>query len=106
MVVYGDDLENKFNDKERVFEVLSEEPYYAVAHVGKTPAVIHFPRQTNSANCIQHPGAQTKKGGKCEHLVAHMDKLNQERDNNILIGGTRNTRAKVKAEEAACQRQN
>ena len=32
---------------------------------------------------------------------SYMDKLNQERDNNILIGGTRNTRAKAKAEEAA-----
>ena len=67
MVVDGDDLENKFNDKEREIEVLSDEPYYeyAVAHVGKTPAGIHFLRQTKSANCIQHRGAHTKKGGKC-----------------------------------------
>ena len=100
IIVDGDDLENKFNDKEREIEVLSEDPYYAVAHVGKTPAVIHFPRQTKSANCSQHPGAHTKKGGKCEHLVAHMEKFNQERENNILIGGSSNTRAKAKAEEA------
>ena len=29
-----------------------------------------------------------------------MEKFNQERENNILIGGSRNTRAKAKAEEA------
>ena len=51
IIVNGDDLEKKFNDKEREIEVLSEDPYYAVAHVGKMPAIIHFPRQTKSANC-------------------------------------------------------
>ena len=30
-----------------------------------------------------------------------MEKFNQERENNILIVGTKNTRAKAKAEEAA-----
>ena len=59
---------------------------------GHPSAVIHFPRQTKSANSSQHTaGAHTKMGGKCELLVPHMDKFNQEQENNILIVGPRNT---------------
>jgi hypothetical protein len=54
---------------------------------------IHFPRLTKSANCSQHPGADTKKGDKFEHLVPHMEKFNQEQDNNILIGRTRKNKS-------------
>ena len=68
---------------------------------GPPSAVIHFPRQTKSANSSQHTGAHTKKGGKCELLVPHMEKFNQEQENNILIVGTRNTKAKAKSEESA-----
>ena len=49
MMINEKDLEAKFNESEEVIEAVSEEPYYAIAHVDIS-AVIHFPRQTKTAN--------------------------------------------------------
>ena len=68
MLIDEDDMESKYNEPKEVIEVLSEKPYYAVAHTGKHPAVIHFPRQTKAPNCSEHPGSHKAKKSKCEHL--------------------------------------
>ena len=47
MLVNEDELENKYNEKIETIEVMSDKPYYAIAHAGKAPAIIHFPRQPN-----------------------------------------------------------
>ena len=47
----------KYEAPKVVIDVLSENPYLAVAHTGKHPAVIHFPRLTKAPNCSEHPGA-------------------------------------------------
>ena len=74
MLLNKNELDKKYDEKKEDVEVLMEKPYYAIAHVGKAPAVIHFPRQTKSANCSQHPGAHKAGKSRCEHLVAHGQK--------------------------------
>ena len=46
MLIDEDDMQTKYDEPKLVIEVLSEKPYYTVAHAGKHPAMIHFPRQT------------------------------------------------------------
>ena len=50
MLLNKNELDKKYDEKKEDVEVLMEKPYYAIAHVGKAPAVIHFPRQTKSAD--------------------------------------------------------
>ena len=97
------DLEKKFNEPEEVIEVISEDPYLAVAHVD-TPAVIHFPRQTKTANCSQHPGAHAQKKSRCVHLTAHFDRFSSEQLHGKQgAGSSRITRATSKAQEVCAQ---
>ena len=49
MMINETDLEKKFDDPEELIEIISEDPYLAVAHVD-IPAVIHFPRHTKTAD--------------------------------------------------------
>ena len=80
MLINDGELLTKYNEKNENIEVVSEDPYYAIAHVGKVPSVIHFPLRTKAANCSQHPGSHKARKHKCEHLVAHFDKF-QEAEN-------------------------
>lgn len=68
---------------EDTVEVISSKPYYAVAHVGNMPSIIHFPRQTKSANCSMHPGAHKAGKSKCEHLIAHEAKCKKEAEKEV-----------------------
>ena len=70
-------MEAKFSEKIDGIEVLTEKPYHAIAHVGKTPSVL-CPRQTKSANCSQYPGAHKAGKSKCEHLCAYSNATEQE----------------------------
>ena len=99
MLINDGELLTKYNEKNENIEVVSEDPYYAIAHVGKVPSVIHFPLRTKAANCSQHPGSHKARKHKCEHLVAHFDKFQEEEANHEIAGGVRNTRAKAKAQD-------
>ena len=99
MLIDEDDMESKYNEPKEVIEVLSEKPYYAVAHAGKHPAVIHFPRQTKAPNCSEHPGSHKAKKSKCEHLSVHYKQFREEDSNAVIATGTRDTRAKARANE-------
>ena len=98
MMINEKDLEAKFNEPEEVIEVVSEEPYYAIAHVD-IPAVIHFPRQTKTANCSQHPGAHKQKKSRCGHLSAHFDTHFSEQGQKPSAENGRVTRASSRVNE-------
>ena len=55
------ELTMKYSEDPGNVEVMSEDPYYAIVHAGDVPAVIHFPRQTKSPNCSEHPGSHKAK---------------------------------------------
>ena len=101
MLVNEDELESKYNEKIETIEVMSDKPYYAIAHAGKAPAIIHFPRQTKSANCTAHPGSHKAGKSRCEHLVAHEEKHkaeNETEDHQNLKAVTR-----MKPSEIVCE---
>ena len=86
-----DELKFEYDEKDEDLELVCEDPYLAVAHVGNVPAIIHFPRQTKSANCSEHPGAHKGKKMKCEHLTLHFERFREYQKNNVA----RKTRSKV-----------
>ena len=97
-----DELITKYDEANEDLEVVNEDPYLAVAHVGDVPAVIHFPRQTKSANCSEHPGAHKGKKAKCEHLSLHFERFRDYQTKN----GSRQTRSKTKPGDQMLKDQN
>ena len=80
MMINEKDLKAKFNEPEEVIEVVSEEPYYAIAHVD-IPAVIHFPRQTKqqiAANILAHTSRRNQGASICLRTLTHIS-LNRDK---------------------------
>ena len=97
MMVSKDDIEKKYEEENEVIEVLSENPYFAVAHVGKSPSLIFFPKLSKAPNCSAHPGAHKARKNKCEHLVAHMNHFKEQEANENAFNKDVNTRSKATA---------
>ena len=83
-----DKLFEKYNSETNDVVVMNEDPYLAIAHVDDVPSVIHFPRQTKSPNCSEHPGAHKGKKTRCEHLNVHFQRFRDKPTEN-----TRTTRS-------------
>ena len=87
MLINNDEIKRNFDAPKEDIEVMSEKPYFAIAHSGKHPAVIHFPRQSKAPNCSQHPGAHKARKNKCEHLSAHEKQFREEVSNDCSCIG-------------------
>ena len=88
MLIDQEEMDTKYDEKKESIEVMSEKPYYAIAHAGKVPAIIHFPRQTKSANCSVHPGSHKAGKTRCAHLVTHEEKHKEDKtddDGNLKM---------------------
>ena len=100
MLIDKDEMKMKFEEPKQDIEVMSEKPYFAIAHSGKHPAVIYFPRQSKAPNCSQHPGAHKARKNKCDHLSSHEKQFREEVSNNALASAPKETRAQARAQEA------
>ena len=94
-----DELKTKYYEEKEDLEIVNDDPYLAVAHAGEVPAIIHFPRQTKSANCSEHPGAHKGKKTKCEHLSLYSERFRDCQTRN----GSKQTRSKTKQSDKTNQ---
>ena len=83
LMIGEDEIKKEMKKGDVTVDIISKTPYYAIAHAGKSPAVIHFPRQTKSANCTMHPGAHKAGKSKCEHLAVHETPLDNQVEGRV-----------------------
>ena len=84
MLVSKDDMANKLSEKKEEAEVMSEEPYLAVVHVGKCPALLHFLKLSKAVNCRAHPAAHKARKNKCKHLGTHNNSFKEQEAYSFL----------------------
>ena len=82
------EMNKKYVEDPGNVEVVSEDPFYAVVHAGDVPAVIHFPRQTKSPNCSEHPGSHKAKKSRCQHLSVYHEELSKTSSKRLTRGAT------------------